>query len=352
MQPSATAYDDSFRTLLNDCRELIIPVVNDAFDENYTGREEIILMNNEQFLIRYSGDIEKRITDASFIIVRADGTRKRYHIECESRMDNSILVRIFEYDAQIALTSGELQGDTFTVSFPHSAVLALRHTSTTPNTMHIRVVTPGGEIFYDVPVIKVQHYSLAEIFERKLLFFLPFYIFNHEKHLPEYESDEEKLRKLTDEYRSILARLDALQEAGDLDSFTKHAICATINHVMELIADNYENVREGVKDIMGGKIIDYEAKTIRNAARNEGISIGRNEGISIGRNEGINIGLDRGRNEGIGIGLDRGLKLATEQTEERAKDMLRDKMSMSLVEKYTHLSMPRIQELARGLGML
>ena len=34
------------------------------------------------------------------------------------------------------------------------------------------------------------------------------------------------------------------------------------------------------------------------------------------------------------------------------KDMLRDRMELPLVEKYTHLSMPRIQELARGLGML
>ena len=40
------------------------------------------------------------------------------------------------------------------------------------------------------------------------------------------------------------------------------------------------------------------------------------------------------------------------QIEERAKDMLRDKMSLSLVEKYTHLLMPQIEELARGLGLL
>ena len=32
--------------------------------------------------------------------------------------------------------------------------------------------------------------------------------------------------------------------------------------------------------------------------------------------------------------------------------MLRDKMTLPLVEKYTHLPMPRIEELARGLGLL
>ena len=40
------------------------------------------------------------------------------------------------------------------------------------------------------------------------------------------------------------------------------------------------------------------------------------------------------------------------EIEKRAKDMLRDKMTLSLVEKYTHLPMPRIEELACGLGLL
>ena len=43
---------------------------------------------------------------------------------------------------------------------------------------------------------------------------------------------------------------------------------------------------------------------------------------------------------------------AIAETEERAKDMIRDRMDLSLVEKYTRLSLPRIKELAHGLGML
>ena len=318
--PSATAYDDAFRTLLTDCRKLIIPVVNEAFGEDYTGREEVLFAPNEHFLNQDGGTEEKRITDSNFIIVGADGAKKRYHIECEANLDDTVIVRLFEYDAQIALNDGERNGANFTVSFPHSAVMALRHTRKTPGAMHIRVVTPGGETEYDVPVIKVQQYGLEEIFQRRLLFFLPFHIFNHEKQLPEYESDEEKLKKLTNEYRRILAELDKLQEAGEIDTFTKNAICATTTHVLALIAENYRNVREGVGHIMGGKVIEYEAKTIRNEALNEG------------------------RNEGR--------RLAQAETEERAKDMIRDRMELPLVEKYTHLSMPRIKELAHGLGML
>ncbi|MBQ3681966.1 MAG: hypothetical protein II922_02670 [Succinimonas sp.] len=171
-------------------------MVNEAFGETYTGKEKIILGINEHFLAQDGSSEEKRITDSSFVIVCSDGTKKRYHLECESNLDGSILLRMFEYDAQIALDEGEVTDCTLTVSFPHSAVLALRHTQSSPDTMNIRVVTPGGETGYTVPIVKVQQYSLADIFDKKLIFFLPFYIFSHEKELPDCAADETKLETL------------------------------------------------------------------------------------------------------------------------------------------------------------
>ncbi len=314
--PSPTAYDDAFRTMLNDCSALIIPVVNLYFNETYTGNEEIIFSKNEHYLAHSDSTEDKRVTDSSFIITRADKTKKHYHIECEEQLNGSILVRIFEYDAQIALDDRTIDGAELTVSFPHSAVMALRYAENSPDTMKIDVVTPGGQTSYTVPIIKVQQYSLDELFEKKLLFFLPFYIFSHEKELPECDSDEAKLEQLKDVYKEIRTKLNDLQRAGEIDGYVKNAICSMSNHVIALIAQKYQNVRKGVEPIMGGKIIEYEAKTIRNAALKE----------------------ERQR--------------ALAETEERAKDMIRDRMDLSLVEKYTHLSLPRIKELAHGLGML
>lgn len=45
--------------------------------------------------------------------------------------------------------------------------------------------------------------------------------------------------------------------------------------VLEHIARRYDLVREGVRDVMGGKILEYEAKTIRKEAREEGREEGR-----------------------------------------------------------------------------
>ncbi len=46
----ANIYDSAFRTILNDCQRLIIPVINEIFGETYTGREEIRFFPNEHFI--------------------------------------------------------------------------------------------------------------------------------------------------------------------------------------------------------------------------------------------------------------------------------------------------------------
>ena len=268
---TSTPYDDVFRTLLNDCSELILPVLNEAFGEHYTGREQIVFSPNEHFLWQQGEDAAERITDSCFTVVREDGTSsKKYHIESQSTEDSRMLVRIFEYDAQIALDGGEISGGTLTVAFPHSAVLYLRSTGRTPDEMTIRMVVPGGEVSYRVPVIKVQAYSLDEIFQKRLLFLVPFYLFNHEKRFRLYEEDEAKLAALKSEYRSLMAKLEALQSSGEIDEFTRRTIITMMKKVALPLAKNYRKVRKGVESIMGGKILNYEAKDILNKGRAEG----------------------------------------------------------------------------------
>lgn len=50
-----TSYDDVFRTLLNDCKCLIIPLINEVFHEKYTGEEEITFFPNEHFVNKQDG---------------------------------------------------------------------------------------------------------------------------------------------------------------------------------------------------------------------------------------------------------------------------------------------------------
>ena len=135
---TSTPYDDVFRTLLNDCSGLIIPVINEVFGETYSGEEEIVFSVNEHFLNQQGGNEEERVTDTSFKILGEE--TKKYHLECQSSTDHSMLVRMFEYDTQIALDRGEIKDSVLTVTSPHSAVLFLRCSASTPDKMKIKMI--------------------------------------------------------------------------------------------------------------------------------------------------------------------------------------------------------------------
>ena len=256
-----TPYDDVFRTLLNDCKQLIFPVLNEIFGENYSGNEDIKFSQNEIYLTQQDGEQEKRITDSCFII-RDDKKVMRYHLECESNPDRSIIVRIFEYDAQIALNDREQEGYRLKVNFPHTAVIALRASGKMPESMSVEINTPGGSVEYDVPVLKTQVYSLDEIFDKNLLFLLPFYIFSYEKQFKKYDADESQMAEMVESLKLIVKRLGDLIQDGKLDQYTAQTLIFCFNKVAKSLAVDHANVLKGVDDVMGGKILEYEAKDI------------------------------------------------------------------------------------------
>ena len=264
----ANIYDGAFRTILNDCRKLIIPVINEIFDETYTGDEEIRFFPNEHFLDQQDEADKERITDTNFTVFGK--IPKKYHVECESSLpDRRITIRLFEYDAQIALDEGEVTEETLTVTFPNTAVLYLRTYQKTPDKMKYVIVTPGGTVRYDIPIMKVQKYSLDDIFDKRLLMLIAFYIFSHENSFPEYNSNDQKLEKLKAEYQVILERLDRLEQQEVIGAFDKRTIIELSSDVIKEIAQKYENVQKGVGDIMSGALIETNARRLKNEAENE-----------------------------------------------------------------------------------
>ncbi len=267
----ANIYDGAFRTIVNDCRKWIIPLVNEIFGENYTGNEEVWFLSNEHFLDQQDKPDKERITDTNFRIIGKD--IKKYHIECESSYpDGKITIRLFEYDAQIALDEGEIIEETLTVTFPNTAVLYLRTYKKTPNKMKYVIATPGGIVQYNIPIIKMQDYSLDIIFEKRLFMLIPFYIFSHENHFSEYNRNEQKLKELKAEYQVILEKLDKLEQQEVIGAFDKRTIIELSGDVIQEIARRYENVQKGIGDMMRGALIETEARTILNQGKNQGIS--------------------------------------------------------------------------------
>jgi len=271
-----TPYDDVYRTMLNDCRSLLIPVINEVFGEDFTGDEKVDFAPNEHFINQQDGVEGKRVTDSSFTI---SGVKtKSYLMECQSRPDNSMLVRIFEYATQIALDESDTVDDTLKVEISNCAVLFLRSNRNTPDMMHLEITALNGTLTIDVPVMKTQNYSLEELFEKNLLFLIPFYIFTYDTHLDEYDADEEKLEALKEEFAFITKRLNDLVAESKLSYYYRKLIIEMSTKTVENLAAEYDNITEGVKSVMGGRILETEATTIFHEGEKKGIAQGISQG--------------------------------------------------------------------------
>ena len=274
-------YDNAFRTMEMDCPKLLIPLVNEIFKTKYPLDSVIELYPNEQMITSPEDEQMIRITDSNFMIIGP--TKDRYHIECESNPDNDELqIRIFQYDMQVALYGRTFVDGTMHVKFPKTAVLYLRHNKNTPDALNISIHDGENVLTRKIPVIKIQRYSLEEIFEKNLLIFLPFHIFLHEKELSLYNEDEEKRKELINEFEYIIGKLNDLNLIGEITSLEKYCIINSMRNVLDLIAKNHDKVKEEADKVMGGEILEYEAKTIYK----NGLSAGISQGVQRGRLEG------------------------------------------------------------------
>ena len=190
------AYDDAFRTAETECDDLLIPFVNYFHNESYGSSAKIIRGRNEHFIEHPDHSEDKRTTDSSFMI-EDYGRRREYHYECESRgYDDTVLIRMFEYDAQIALDHAELGKHCLYVDFPYSGILLLRGKGGFDE-VDIELSTPGGTVRYPVRVRRMSELSLDDIFEKHLYLVLPFYIFNLENKLDGMDTDSDELEKFS-----------------------------------------------------------------------------------------------------------------------------------------------------------
>ena len=166
--------------------ELVIPLINEVFGTKYPADIPIEQQRNE-----HQTKSGEKITDSRLKI--AD---KIYHIECQSTSDTEMVIRMIEYDFAISLESKKIENGRYRIYFPHSCVLYLRGKGKN-NTIGMDIVMPNGQIIkYDLPAIYMENYTTDVIFQKKLLFLLPFYITRYEKSREKLEKNPEELREL------------------------------------------------------------------------------------------------------------------------------------------------------------
>ena len=325
--PDPLAYDSAFRTMLNRRPALILPVLNVLFDEHFRGDEHVTLLGSSNVIRTPGLRDEKRYPDGvmkvdqppipepdtaepdspapdnsddNFFLpvfrvsgggdaIRVGETHLRqFHIECESNPnDKTMSVRIFEYGYIAAMDGKVQQGNHLIVTFPRSAVLQLRSNRETPDEFVIEIVTPGGSVSYAVPTLKMADYSVEMLFEQGLLFLVPFFIFNCEKELDRSDTDEAVRESLLDRYRDILRQLDALHDAGKIDSYDWYLLRDMIWRVGAKLMQGHDALQKGLKGIMSGYVVETWPDMIIRKQKEQIWEQGVEQGMEQGMEKGM-----------------------------------------------------------------
>ena len=232
---------------------LAVPLINEVFHTSYPEDVKITQLRNEHQ--QKDGEI---ITDSCLLI-----GKKMYHIECQSTDDTTMAIRMIEYDFAIAVENAEKQGRRYRIEFPRSCVLFLRSSGNTPDYLEADVIFPDGKTHvYSIPAIKMADYTKDHIFEKNLLMLLPFYIMRYEKKKHDMRKNLELLQILLDEYDEIRINLEKeLTETGKAELYTN--LTKLIVKIADHIFEKEEDVRKGIGDVMGGKVLELESERLK-----------------------------------------------------------------------------------------
>lgn len=265
---STTIFDDVFRTMLQKMPRLSIPLINEIFHTNYSEDCKIIQWKNEH--LEANGEI---ITDSCMLL-----GNKIYHIECQSLDDTTMAVRMIEYDFAIALEFAEKTQRRYRLRFPKSAILQLRSNDNTPDRLEVEVIFPDGSLhIYQVPVVKVNHYTKEELFQKNLLMLLPFYVMRYEKQKADLASDASKLQVLLEEYNNIRKQLEQRKDHSALYADMIQLIVKISDHIF----CKEEVIRKGIGDVMGGKVLELESERLEKIGQKKGERIGQKQLLSL-----------------------------------------------------------------------
>ena len=248
-----TIFDDVFRTMIEKMPYLAVPLINEVFHTSYPEDVKITQLRNEHQ--QKDGEI---ITDSCLLI-----GKKMYHIECQSKDDTTMAIRMIEYDFAIAVENAEKQGRRYRIEFPRSCVLFLRSSGNTPDYLEADVIFPDGKTHvYSIPAIKMADYTKDHIFEKNLLMLLPFYIMRYEKKKHDMRKNLELLQILLDEYDEIRINLEKeLTETGKAELYTN--LTKLIVKIADHIFEKEEDIRKGIGDVMGGKVLELESERLK-----------------------------------------------------------------------------------------
>lgn len=266
----ADIFDSVFKTLLQRFPMLAVALINEVFHADYAEDEVIIQGRNEYH------SLDGKIINDAMLRIRD----KIYHIECQSTSDGLMVIRMIEYDFRIALEetrnilmnelkkkSNERSKEPLSFRFPQSCMVCVRPGIEKEDSLKLQIVMPDGEkVLYEVPIVQAQSFSKEDMFKKRLLILIPFYVLRYEYEIK--DGKNEILGKLKSEYEYIKEQLIA--EGNFLNEPRLYYDLAVLSQkILDYVGKGNADYKERMGNIMGGVILEMESDKIWDRAWNK-----------------------------------------------------------------------------------
>ena len=125
---------------------------------------------------------------------------------------------------------------------------------------------PNGEkVLYEVPIVQAQSFSKEDMFKKRLLILIPFYVLRYEKDIK--DGKNEILGKLKSEYEYIREQLIA--EGNSINEPRLYYDLAVLSQkILDYVGKGNQDYKEWMGNIMGGVILEMESDKIWDRAWN------------------------------------------------------------------------------------
>lgn len=270
-------FDNAFLSCCVWHKRLMIPLVNEIFNKNIPADAFIESETNEQY--RKGSDstgkekLIKRITDA---LIRVGGGK--YHLECESKNDGQILIRIAEYDMQIAFLDAVLENHTVRMRFPDTAVIFLRNHRNLPEEGDIIYSNETQSFEHKIPFVKVCNYTLQELVDKDLYLLFPFYLMRYE-HAIKYTPN--KHTTVESEAQNVYDNLVSAYNNGKILKTELENIMFLCRKVVSEMSRETD-IQKKLEDIMGTDILKTPEELGYARGLEQGLAQGREQGLGQG----------------------------------------------------------------------
>ena len=160
MEKEKVKLDEVLKFLFSTSNKVLVKLLNGIFNENFSVDEVELTVSNNEFV---EDDLGILRGDMFFDILNKDYNKASYHIEFQTKNDNTMIVRMFEY----GFKKGKEQLKSFknytedirTIYFPKQKVIFFEENKNIKNQLKLKIIFPDEkEIIYTVDYNKASYH--------------------------------------------------------------------------------------------------------------------------------------------------------------------------------------------------